>query len=167
MHTRTYSHPRSTPTGTSTTTDREVRFSPLARASRRRYGGRRRLRAAPDPPFPTPDTFAAHSRLRPCRRDAERPARTPSSRRIRSQSWRNEKPAISGLSHARAERFARGNRRIGILRVILDRMSRDIFLSILELHESAASTFPFRYTSQVRLIRFLCRRTFKLQCGKF
>lgn len=52
MHTRTYSHSCSTPTGTSTTTGREIRFSPSARASKRRYDGDDACAPPPIHPFP-------------------------------------------------------------------------------------------------------------------
>jgi hypothetical protein len=77
MHTRTYSHSRSTPTGTSTTTGREIRFSSSARASKRRYDDDDACAPPPIHPFPPGHfrgAFEAATLLSQC------PARTPSSR---------------------------------------------------------------------------------------
>lgn len=95
MHTRTYSHSRSTPTGTSTTTGREIRFSSSARASKRRYDGDDACAPPPIHPFP-PGQFRgaieAATLLSQC------PARATSSRRVRLHSRRYTLP-ISELSN--------------------------------------------------------------------
>lgn len=145
MHTRTYSHFCSTPTGTSTTTDREIRFSPSARASKRRYDGDDACAPPPIHPFPPGHfrgAFEAATLLSQC------PARTPCRH---SESTRT-------LVAARALRF-RGcltwaervdDYWIDIFWTVLDQISRNAFLSILPWCFRSAAFWRF-----LKFIRFL------------